>query len=266
MPFTFVHPLAVVPLHRALRRHTVLSALIIGSMAPDFQNFLPVDISRAESHSLPGLFWFSLPVGMVLYLVFHLLLARPLHALLPLAAAARLPVARLSLPPASGFAIVVSLLLGALTHLAWDAFTHTGMVTGRLLPFLSTPMLTVAGYIVTPYKLLQHASSFGGTLVLWHWCRCWLRQASPSVNLPAPLLARRERRLIAGMLLALPPLAGIALALHTLHISTGWMQPGDAVREAVVNAISCFGLLLLAYAAVWHAFLWQRQPPREHGK
>ena len=42
MPFTLAHPAAVIPLCGILRRASVPSALIIGSMAPDLVYFVPL--------------------------------------------------------------------------------------------------------------------------------------------------------------------------------------------------------------------------------
>ncbi|RJG03683.1 DUF4184 family protein [Noviherbaspirillum sedimenti] len=260
MPFTFAHPAAVIPLHWALRRHVVLSALVIGSMAPDFQNFLPFDVDRSDSHSLAGMFWFCLPLGMLLYLAFHLLLKKPLCELLPPAVAARLAVTRPAplLPSVSGQRILLSLLLGIVTHLAWDAFTHYGFLSVFILPFLSTHLFSVGSYHVYPYKLLQHASTVGGVLLLWHWTRCWLRQAAMPQQLPPTTLASRNRLTIIGILLAAPPLVGTGMAAQAFSVSYEAMALQDVVREAVVTAISSFGLLLIAYSLVWHMFLFQR--------
>lgn len=256
MPFTFAHPAAVLPLHRALRRHSVLSALIIGSMVPDFQNFLPFDIDRHESHSFAGIFWFCLPVGLVAYLCFHLLLKKPLRQLLPPAIAARLtgPPPMSPLPSTSGPLILLSLLLGIVTHLVWDAFTHYGFITVFQLPALSTHLFSVGEYHVYPYKILQHASTLIGCLLVWHWIQRWLQRSSLLQTLPHPTLAQHSRHIITGILLVAPPLIGAGMAAHAVSVTYGTMALKDIVREAVVTAISSFGLLVLAYSCVWHIF------------
>ncbi|MSQ59664.1 MAG: DUF4184 family protein [Betaproteobacteria bacterium] len=48
MPFTIAHPAAALPLLRPLRGFGVLSALVIGSMTPDFPYFLTGDLTRRE--------------------------------------------------------------------------------------------------------------------------------------------------------------------------------------------------------------------------
>ncbi|TCS36939.1 uncharacterized protein DUF4184 [Paucimonas lemoignei] len=263
MPFTFAHPAAAIPLQRILKHRAVLSALVIGSMAPDFQNFLPFDVERADSHSFAGMFWFSLPVGMAIFLVFHLLLKKPLCSLLPTSIGARLsPVLHgPSLPPVSGSAIVCSLLLGTLTHLAWDAFTHYTVVTTSALPVLSRHLFSVGGYHVYLYKLLQHASSLIGTLLVGYWCLRGLRRAPLPAQSPPSLLTWRQRCAVIGILLLAPPLIGCGRAAHSWLVSYVPVILNDLVREAVVTAISSFGILVILYSMIWHGIVRKPQEP-----
>lgn len=71
MPLTFAHPAAVLPTSRSLGRFGVLSALVIGSMAPDFVYFVPLGIHGSESHSIRGLIWFCVPSGMLVFFAYH---------------------------------------------------------------------------------------------------------------------------------------------------------------------------------------------------
>ena len=50
MPFTLAHVVAAVPLRRALGRRAVVSALVIGTMVPDFRYFVP-GIYDIETHT-----------------------------------------------------------------------------------------------------------------------------------------------------------------------------------------------------------------------
>ena len=179
MPFTLAHPAAVVPLARLLGKKAVFSALVIGSMTPDFAYLAP-GLTRGPSHSLPGLFWFCLPVGLALYLLFHLLLKRPLAALLPRTlreAVAPLLARTPGLPPSRWIAVVLCLLLGALTHQAWDLFTHPGPIV-RAFPLLAVNLMTVGSYRVYVYKVLQHCSTLLGLALLARWTRAWVREVS----------------------------------------------------------------------------------------
>lgn len=131
MPFTLAHPAAAIPLLRPLGRYGVLSALVIGSMAPDLAFVVGVPATREQTHSLAGMLLFSLPAGALAYLLFHLLLKAPLCALLPASYLQRLaqPTNR-----PTKFAVAVSLAAGAATHVLWDAFTHPGTAVTDAFP------------------------------------------------------------------------------------------------------------------------------------
>jgi hypothetical protein len=60
-----------VPLLRPLGRYGSLSALAIGSIAPDLAFIVPIGFSRDQTHGLAALFWFCLPAGVLVYLVFQ---------------------------------------------------------------------------------------------------------------------------------------------------------------------------------------------------
>ena len=64
MPFTVSHIAAVLPGYRPLKRAHVLTAAVIGSMVPDFGLLVPGFMARWQTHSLPGLFTFCLPIGL----------------------------------------------------------------------------------------------------------------------------------------------------------------------------------------------------------
>lgn len=83
MPFTLSHPAAVLPFARALARRGLLSAVVIGSMVPDFGWFMPWRPTRLETHSAGALFTFCLPAGICAYWAFQWLFKEPLIELLP---------------------------------------------------------------------------------------------------------------------------------------------------------------------------------------
>lgn len=78
MPFTASHPAAILPLRRL---GLPTSALVIGSIIPDLTNylgFLDHRPSREQTHSLGGLLTIALALGFVVFMVWHMLLTRPL--------------------------------------------------------------------------------------------------------------------------------------------------------------------------------------------
>lgn len=161
MPVTVpAHQVAVLPLKLAWPRRFDGVTLVIGSAAPDLAYaFLPWAPFGA-SHGVGALAWWSVPVGVVLAVV----------------------VRRLVLPgavylPAFGFLHLrdyaacararhrwwitgSSALLGAVTHVGWDYFTHAG---GLLA-------LATASPLGPPwYQVLQYGSGGLGTAVT-AWC------------------------------------------------------------------------------------------------
>jgi hypothetical protein len=166
MPFTVSHIAVAPPL---ARWGLIMSALVVGCMAPDFQYYLCLSTNNNWGHSPEGLVLFSLPVAFCVLWVFHQFLKRPLLGLVPLAHRRRL------LPYAGSFAfwpakrcfsILFSIAVGMLSHVLLDSFTHDyGFLTVRL-PFLQRIVARVYGHDMPLCDLLQFVLSFGLILVL----------------------------------------------------------------------------------------------------
>ncbi|MHC0443524.1 DUF4184 family protein, partial [Flavobacterium sp. 3-210] len=60
-----------------------LTALIIGSLTPDFEYFLRMKVKSDYSHTLSGIFWFDLPLALLLTFLFHNLTRNLLFQNLP---------------------------------------------------------------------------------------------------------------------------------------------------------------------------------------
>jgi uncharacterized protein DUF4184 len=263
VPLTIAHPVAAIPLRRPLGRLGVLTALVIGSIMPDVPLFLPVSLNRNLTHSAFGLLWFCLPVGVLSYLLYDRVLDRPLRALMPEALQRRLPPsldgAR---PPVWAPAVLVSLLVGAATHAAWDSFTHGGDAgVGEWLPVLETRLFRVSGYTVYVFSVLQHASSAVGTAVLALWIWRWYRRA-PENALPVGGLTPAARRWL---------LVSIALAVLLATTAAGASRPPaqptlralqPVARRLVVTALSTLVGSITLYAIGWH---WMRSRLRTWG-
>lgn len=76
MPFTFSHPAIVLPITRLPNRFVSATGLIIGSLTPDFEYFLRLNLHSAYSHTIAGVFWFDLPLGIILAFLFHLIVKK----------------------------------------------------------------------------------------------------------------------------------------------------------------------------------------------
>ena len=170
MPFTVSHVAVAAPL---ARRGLVFSALVVGSMAPDFEYFLRMNTSSHWGHTWPGVLFFSFPAALVMLWVFHRFLKRSLLHLLPQAHRRHLepysgpfvffPVARFAL-------IVVSLWIGILTHLMLDSCTHDYGLVVQWWPWLRTPVFRCGAQLVPVHDILQGVSSVGlGLVMLWQY-------------------------------------------------------------------------------------------------
>jgi hypothetical protein len=196
MPFTLSHVAAVVPAYRPLARLHLFSAAVIGSMAPDFGVLLPESLARWQTHSLQALFSFCLPTGLLAWWVTQRLIKPAALEVLPDGAWAR---ARSQHPPCSPWSLrawagaAAGILLGAATHLIWDAFTHEDARGVRMLAVLDEYGPGIAGHPLRLYAWLQYGSSVIGLVVLCGALALWLRHAPAPVPPPRRRLARSER-------------------------------------------------------------------------
>jgi hypothetical protein len=145
MPFTFFHPALILParyLSSKWKRHVSITGLITGSVAPDFEKFLQMRGGNIYSHTLAGMFWFGLPVSMLLAVAFHLVIKETLIEYLPgTALSARFLAYKnqnwLLYLQRRYLAVVISILIGISSHLVLDSATHANGALVDRFPILS---------------------------------------------------------------------------------------------------------------------------------
>jgi hypothetical protein len=169
MPFTFSHPAIALPLSIFPKKWFSVTGLVIGSMVPDFEYFLRMRIKSLYSHSPGGLFWFDLPMGLLLAFLFHLIIRNELLDNLPAFLKSRFSAFRQfnwkNYFIRNWLVVIISILSGALSHLLWDSFTHPDGYFVRTIPFLSKGSM-ILGYHLSNMKILQHSSTLLGGLVI----------------------------------------------------------------------------------------------------
>jgi membrane-bound metal-dependent hydrolase YbcI (DUF457 family) len=197
MPFTVSHAAAVLPLHRLGKHKLPLTALMVGSMAPDFGYFFSYEVSRALTHSFLGLFIFSLPVGLFVWLFYVAILEKATITLLSDRWHTRFAHTDAITWPLIGRA-AIAILLGAVTHLLWDSFTHRGTFVTDAFPVLlrATPGI----HWLPIYHLLHALSSVVGLVILTRWARHLHRQPAKSLIRPYKI---RERTRVGALCLLL---------------------------------------------------------------
>jgi hypothetical protein len=211
MPFTVSHAAAVLPLQRFAR--LPLSALMVGSMAPDFGYFFSNDASRALTHSVAGLVIFALPAGLCVWLFYIAFLEKATITLLSDRWHTRFAHTDSITPPLVARACV-AILLGAATHLLWDAFTHRGTFATDAFPALLGPTPGIGW--MPMYHFLHGLSSVVGLVLLVHWAQGLHRKPARSLIRPYDI-AERTRSRANWFLLASSVLMGFVRWLPHAH-------------------------------------------------
>lgn len=169
MPFTFSHPAIVLPLTFLPRQWISLTGLVIGSLTPDFEYFLRMRIMSNYSHTIDGLFWFDLPLGLLLSFIFHNIVRDSLFDNLPSILKSRFSVFKKFEWNAhfkrNWLVVSISILIGAASHIFWDSFTHEHGYFVQTIPALQNS-LDFLGRQIPILKILQHSSTLLGVLVI----------------------------------------------------------------------------------------------------
>ncbi|MFT6716634.1 MAG: hypothetical protein ACJA0Q_001278 [Saprospiraceae bacterium] len=169
MPFTFAHPAVLIPFKYLPSKWYSVTGLIIGALVPDFEYFFRMKLSSTCSHTIQGLFLFNLPVAIVLSIVFHLIVKKPLFDNSPHIIQKRLE-SFVQLNWTTHFknhyiAIIMSILIGAFSHIAWDSFTHEHGLMCRKILFLQNDF-QMFKFHAPRFKVLQHSSTMLGFLAI----------------------------------------------------------------------------------------------------
>ncbi|MFJ6534479.1 DUF4184 family protein [Microbacterium sp. NPDC091662] len=184
MPFTASHALVALPF---IRTPLVPAAIAIGAMTPDLPLFLRgVGLNYSVTHTFGNVLWTAL-LAFALFLIWRVVLRPAVPELGPLWLARRLPedwtdrgataagaavgVGRKRTYP---FLLAASFVIGVLSHIVWDLFTHEGRWGVGLLPVLDEMWGPLPGF-----KWLQHGSSLVGLAIIAIWALLWLRRQSP---------------------------------------------------------------------------------------
>ena len=254
MPFTLAHAAAALPLRR---RKLIFSALIIGTFAPDLEYFLRLAPDDGYGHTFKGLFLLTLPLALIAFWLFHSVVKRPIVGLLPTSVEHRL-VTHLDEfsfgGPARFGLIVFSILLGAATHLAWDAFTHKNTWAYRNWAVLrEVVQLPVFG--PTPlFKVFQHGSTLFGMAVLLVWVLLWYRESALSTEILSRGFSAAQRIgiVLGGLILALAGAVFRTVAVRGVSLSD--LTGKRAAGLMVVSVIALLWWECVLYGLWWKKF------------
>lgn len=168
MPFTFAHPAIVLPFGKIPERWISMTGLIIGSMVPDFEYFIRMRIKSIYSHTWPGLLWFDLPIGLLSLFIYQFVIKEQIILHLPPSLNDRLSKYRNVNYTGSTFhylfVAILSILIGAASHIVWDGFTHPDGYFVSVLPVLSNT-IQFGSHQLLIYKIIQHGSTVTGLVI-----------------------------------------------------------------------------------------------------
>ncbi len=256
MPFTVSHIVAALPLNKGLGKYTALSPLIIGSMTPDIAYLTPFLVhQRMDSHSLIGVYLFCIPMGLTIYFLYHLLMAPVVVSFLPRSIQRHLNPDLFigKLPSIPAHVLLISIVIGALTHVIWDFFTHQSGIPQYIL-WMDTPLTNIDGYDIMPYRVLQHLSSIFGLGLLLYWIARWYKRKRLIKNYANYWQAPKTLKLIAIiLLLCVSTVGGLWNGYKHLpetDVLYGMYSAQVFVRYAIVGGVGsfllcCFSLGLL---------------------
>ncbi|MFF4395695.1 DUF4184 family protein [Streptomyces sp. NPDC001480] len=244
MPFTFSHAAAVLPAVRADgagRGRLITAVLVAGSFAPDMTYYaaslLPGAMRFGDvTHSFAGVLSVDVLVSWGLVGLW-LVLREPLVALLPRArqgrwaALLRCGAPRARVRPDTVAWWYVSAVLGASTHVVWDAFTHHDRWGVRLFPVLDR---SAAGMPL--YSYLQYGCSLVAALVVAAWLGRAVRRAPVSDPVGVALLSARDRWWAAVVI------GGCAVAGAAQRALRWWAYWGAVAKPWDLVPTVCFGL------------------------
>ncbi len=252
MPFTVSHVAAVIPFHRPLARWRLFTAAVIGSMVPDFGLLWPVRLNRLETHSMIALLTFCLPVGLLSYWLTQVLIRPAIREVLPDGPYARLPtddVNRLLWQWQRWLPVALTILAGAVTHLAWDLFTHEDSRGTRWFPVLNETGPDLHGHPTRLTLWLQYASSGLGMLVVLYAILLWWSHARPIATQPVARRLEAGERMAWLSLFALGVLAWVGRDfIHGIRRPVHWFARDvaiDAMRSVVVGLLFVSALIRL---------------------
>lgn len=161
MPFTFSHPAILLPFLK--NKKLSATALIVGSMSPDFEYFFRMKMQSEISHTLLGIFLIDFPLGFIVMFAFHEIIKRPLIENLPPFLQNKLAVLKdsnwIDYFKNNFFTVLLSFFLGAVSHIFWDSMTHWDGYLVQRVSFFNFEL-----FLVPVYKITQHASSIIGLL------------------------------------------------------------------------------------------------------
>jgi hypothetical protein len=252
MPWTLAHPAAVIPLHHFFRRCLVLIPLMIGSITPDLGYYIQQFGLATFAHGFQGSILVCLPSGALL-LGILCLIRKPIGFMLPQPHRTIFSQSiEVSIPRhlTSILKTIISIWLGAWTHIAWDSFTHASGWAVTRIPFLHQELVNIGTIHLPAYYLLQQISTISGALILAILYRAALRRI-PRTSVPP--VQNRLRYAICGIIGFIALLIAIPLAIPASAAAQGYFALRVFLFKTAIFGTTAYISLLVVCSLLFYA-------------
>jgi NAD(P)H dehydrogenase (quinone) len=236
VPFTVSHPAAVLPLRRLGLPMTVL---VVASMVPDVPVFLGRPRVYEVTHSLVGIVTIDLVMAVTVVAWWSFVMRDALVDLAPTPVRSRF-AAHVRPSRRDWLLSPLAAVIGAVTHVVWDSFTHAGEWGVVRIDWLQAQHGGLVGF-----KWAQYASGAIGLAVVGVATLNHLRTLHP-------IGGPRDRRVLPAATLpvtiGLVALAGIVSAAR--HVSSGLHS---VAFNGAVDSLIVLAVALIALTLAWNA-------------
>ena len=172
MPLTIAHPAILLPLTKLPNRWFCWTGLVCGAIAPDFEYFFRLETTSLYTHNLDATFTINILIAFFIAVVYQALVKNTLINNAP-SSIKLIYYKDYNLDWFKNLnkrylIVLYSIIIGALSHLFWDSFTHRSGYFVEQIPTLSHSIFF--GRIqLKPFKILQHTSTIVGTSSLFFY-------------------------------------------------------------------------------------------------
>jgi hypothetical protein len=150
-------------------------------------------------------------------------------------------------------------VIGILTHLLWDGFTHESGVFVQSLDILNSTLVTIDGQSFKYYRFLQHLSSLIGLVMVILWIKKW--SITPITSHKTVVVFPKEFIYLSQLnLLVFPVIIGICSAYLHRNPKINWLYDLQfSARHGILSAIGFFLILWLLLAIFYRLYFYKKQ-------
>ena len=244
MPFTLAHTVIASPISKISKNKLPIAALAIGSMTPDLFRLFS-NSSGLETHTWTAIFYPNLFLGLAFCCIWYGLFRPTLSSCLSLKDDLNI----------SNFLyfcrflglICIALIIGNITHLLWDGFTHLDSRTLFSLPFFESEISLFNRQYSYAFILQIVSSILPLPFIFYMIHQYYKKHKNPSIS-----LNNQQKFILRNLTLSIF-IGFIALTYYATQISYEvWLNHqyyflGRMLNKFTQAALICFSLCCIVY-------------------